>query len=175
MGTYLYKYLITLNVLQRKIETVSNSLIIDMQTTNRISKQLSEIISMYWCFSCRLFNNCVVLKKIIKNIKYIYNEFKLSKTLKRLLWVILNYIFFHYSRFHRLRYKRNYFVDKKVLVCILFPNQAQEKNVCLFWKGRLSYQEINIVSWTQLMIIAVGIPVAERKCVDTIISHHDQY
>ena len=47
MGTYLYKYLITVNVLQRKIETVSNSLIIDMQTTNRISKQLSEIISMY--------------------------------------------------------------------------------------------------------------------------------
>ena len=145
MGTYLYKYLITLNVLQRKIETVSNSLIIDMRTTNRISKQLSEIISMYWCFSCTLFNNCVVLKKKIKNIKYIYNEFKLSKTLKRLLWVILNYIFFHYSRFHRLRYKRNSFVDKKVLVYILFPNQAQEKSVCLFWKGRLSYQEINIV------------------------------
>ena len=92
MGTYLYKYLITLNVLQRKIETVSNSLIIDMQTTNRISKQLSELISMYWCFSCTLFNNCVVLKKIIKNIKYIYNEFKLSKTLKRLLFVFL-YIF----------------------------------------------------------------------------------
>jgi len=69
-------------------------------------------------------------KKItIKNIKYVYNEFKLSKTLKRLLWVLL-YIFFHYSRSHSLRFKRNYFVDNKVLVYILFPNQAQEKNVC---------------------------------------------
>ena len=77
-----------------------------------------------------LFNNSVAFKKItIKTIKYIYNEFKPSKTLKRLLWVLL-YIFFHYSRSHRLRFKRNYFVDKKVLVYILFPGQAQDKNVC---------------------------------------------
>ena len=132
---------------KEKIETVSNSLIIDMQTTNRISKQLSELIPMYWmCFLACCLTIVWRLKKIIKNIKYIYNEFKLSKTWKRLLWVILNYIFFHYSRFHRLCFKRNYFVDKKVLVYILFPNQAQEKNVCLFWKGRLSYQEINIMN-----------------------------
>ena len=102
-----------------------------MQTTNRIRKQLSEIIFMYWlCFSCTLLNNSVALKAItIKNIKYIYNEFTPSKTLIRLLWVLL-YIFVHYSRSHRLRFTRIYFVDKKVLVYILFPNQAQEKNVC---------------------------------------------
>lgn len=78
-----------------------------------------------------LFNNCVALKKKIKNIKYIYNEFKPSKTLKRLLWVLL-YTFFLYSRSHRLRLTWIYFVDKKVLVYVLFPNQAQEKNVCFF-------------------------------------------
>ena len=73
----------------------------------------------------------MALKAItIKNIKYIYNEFTPSKTLIRLLWVLL-YIFFHYFRSHRLRFTRIYFVDKKVLVYILFPNQAQEKNVCV--------------------------------------------
>ena len=149
MGTYLYKYLITLNVLQRKIETVSNSLIIDMQTTNRISKQLSEIISMYWCFSCRLFNNCVVLKKIIKNIKYIYNEFKLSKTLKRLLWAILNYIFFHYSRFQRLRYKRNYLLIKRCLFVFYFRIKPKRRMYVCFERGDyhikklISYHERN--------------------------------
>ena len=83
------------------------------------------------CFPCMLFNNCVAFKKKRKNIKYIYNEFKPSKTLKRLLWVLL-YTFFLYSRSHRLRLTWIYFVDKKVLVYVLFPNQAQEKNVCFF-------------------------------------------
>ena len=141
MGTYLYKYLITLNVLQRKIETVSNSLIIDMQTTNRISKQLSEIISMYWCFSCRLFNNCVVLKKIIKNIKYIYNEFKLSKTLKRLLWVLL-YIFIIpvLIGFVSLRF---ILLIKRCLFIFYFLIKPKRRMYVFFLKEKLSYQEIN--------------------------------
>ena len=35
-------------------------------------------------------------------------------------------LYLHYSRSHRLRFTRIYFVDEKVLVYILFPNQAQE-------------------------------------------------
>ena len=44
-------------------------------------------------------------------------------------------LYLHYSHSHRLRFTKIYFVDKKVLVYILFPNQAQEKNVCFFFEG----------------------------------------
>ena len=45
---------------------------------------------------------------------------------------------FHHSRSHGLRFKRNYSVDKKLLFYILFPDQAQDKNVC----ARISEHDI---------------------------------